>query len=80
MTVPSYVFMSSKLSSGSHSVIFNLLYICSFFADVSSIEPSSEKESDNDAFSVVSDASVLMLHKLLWANQEKIGQYLAINR
>eukprot|EP00794_Sanderia_malayensis_P014143 gene14143-15620_t len=56
----------------------NFARIHGFFAKVSTINSNSEMRED--AFSLVSDSNVLNLHKLLWNKQEKIGQYLAINR
>ncbi|XP_051540739.1 neurofibromin isoform X1 [Myxocyprinus asiaticus] len=49
-----------------------------FFLDIASDCPTSD--SLNHSLSFISDGNVLALHRLLWNNQEKIGQYLSSNR
>ncbi|XP_069082756.1 neurofibromin isoform X3 [Pleurodeles waltl] len=49
-----------------------------FFLDIASDCPASE--TVNHSLSFISDGNVLALHRLLWNNQEKIGQYLSSNR
>nr|XP_049581580.1 neurofibromin isoform X8 [Syngnathus scovelli] len=50
----------------------------SFFLDIASDSPPSD--SVNHSLSFISDGNVLALHRLLWNNQERIGQYLSSNR
>ncbi|GAA6075638.1 neurofibromin isoform X1, partial [Tachysurus ichikawai] len=54
------------------------LLLIRFFLDVASDCPASD--SVNHSLSFISDGNVLALHRLLWNNQEKIGQYLSSNR
>ncbi|XP_077775582.1 neurofibromin isoform X3 [Podarcis muralis] len=49
-----------------------------FFLDIASDCPASD--TVNHSLSFISDCNVLALHRLLWNNQEKIGQYLSSNR
>uniref|UniRef100_A0A8D2N1H5 Neurofibromin n=1 Tax=Zonotrichia albicollis TaxID=44394 RepID=A0A8D2N1H5_ZONAL len=49
-----------------------------FFLDIASDCPASD--TVNHSLSFISDGNVLALHRLLWNNQEKIGQYLSSNR
>uniref|UniRef100_A0ABM5EN50 Neurofibromin isoform X1 n=1 Tax=Pogona vitticeps TaxID=103695 RepID=A0ABM5EN50_9SAUR len=49
-----------------------------FFLDIASDCPASD--TVNHSLSFISDSNVLALHRLLWNNQEKIGQYLSSNR
>ncbi|XP_029025963.1 neurofibromin isoform X1 [Betta splendens] len=49
-----------------------------FFLDIASDSPPSD--SVNHSLSFISDGNVLALHRLLWNNQERIGQYLSSNR
>nr|XP_033778429.1 neurofibromin isoform X3 [Geotrypetes seraphini] len=49
-----------------------------FFFDIASDCPASD--TVNHSLSFISDGNVLALHRLLWNNQEKIGQYLSSNR
>nr|AAA59923.1 neurofibromatosis protein type 1 [Homo sapiens] len=49
-----------------------------FFLDIASDCPTSD--AVNHSLSFISDGNVLALHRLLWNNQEKIGQYLSSNR
>uniref|UniRef100_A0A8C2WU17 Neurofibromin n=1 Tax=Cyclopterus lumpus TaxID=8103 RepID=A0A8C2WU17_CYCLU len=49
-----------------------------FFLDIASDSPPSD--SINHSLSFISDGNVLALHRLLWNNQERIGQYLSSNR
>ncbi|KAM6970361.1 neurofibromin-like [Aplochiton taeniatus] len=49
-----------------------------FFFDIASDSPPSD--SVNHSLSFISDGNVLALHRLLWNNQERIGQYLSSNR
>ncbi|EGV94354.1 Neurofibromin [Cricetulus griseus] len=49
-----------------------------FFLDIASDCPTSD--AVNHSLSSISDGNVLALHRLLWNNQEKIGQYLSSNR
>ncbi|XP_058853865.1 neurofibromin isoform X4 [Acipenser ruthenus] len=49
-----------------------------FFLDIASDCPASD--AVNHSLSFISDGNVLALHRLLWNNQEKIGQYLSSNR
>ncbi|XP_043860258.1 neurofibromin isoform X3 [Dromiciops gliroides] len=49
-----------------------------FFLDIASDSPVSD--AINHSLSFISDGNVLALHRLLWNNQEKIGQYLSSNR
>ncbi|XP_063153356.1 neurofibromin isoform X2 [Candoia aspera] len=49
-----------------------------FFLDIASDCPTSD--TVNHSLSFISDGNVLALHRLLWNNQEKIGQYLSSNR
>lgn len=51
---------------------------CRFFLDIASDSPPSD--SINHSLSFISDGNVLALHRLLWNNQERIGQYLSSNR
>lgn len=51
---------------------------CRFFLDIASDCPASD--TVNHSLSFISDGNVLALHRLLWNNQEKIGQYLSSNR
>ncbi len=37
-------------------------------------------DAGNHSLSFISDANVLALHRLLWINQEKIGDYLSSSR
>ena len=37
-------------------------------------------DASNHSLSFISDANVLALHRLLWINQEKIGDYLSSSR
>lgn len=54
-------------------------YFClRFFLDIASDSPPSD--SVNHSLSFISDGNVLALHRLLWNNQERIGQYLSSNR
>lgn len=46
--------------------------------DIASDSPPSD--SVNHSLSFISDGNVLALHRLLWNNQERIGQYLSSNR
>ncbi|KAM9442689.1 neurofibromin-like isoform 6-T9 [Salvelinus alpinus] len=48
------------------------------FLDIASDSPPSD--SVNHSLSFISDGNVLALHRLLWNNQERIGQYLSSNR
>uniref|UniRef100_A0A3Q2XZV9 Neurofibromin 1 n=1 Tax=Hippocampus comes TaxID=109280 RepID=A0A3Q2XZV9_HIPCM len=50
----------------------------SFFLDIASDSPPSD--SVNHSLTFISDGNVLALHRLLWNNQERIGQYLSSNR
>ncbi|KAA8594395.1 hypothetical protein FQN60_005229, partial [Etheostoma spectabile] len=54
------------------------LQLCWFFLDIASDSPPSD--SVNHSLSFISDGNVLALHRLLWNNQERIGQYLSSNR
>ncbi|XP_031429635.1 neurofibromin isoform X2 [Clupea harengus] len=49
-----------------------------FFLDIASDSPPSD--SINHSLSFISDGNVLALHRLLWNNQERIGQYLSSSR
>uniref|UniRef100_A0ACB8ECU8 Neurofibromin 1 n=1 Tax=Sphaerodactylus townsendi TaxID=933632 RepID=A0ACB8ECU8_9SAUR len=49
-----------------------------FFLDIASDCPASD--TVNHSLSFISDGNVLALHRLLWNNEEKIGQYLSSNR
>ncbi|AWO98414.1 putative neurofibromin [Scophthalmus maximus] len=49
-----------------------------FFLDIASDSPPSD--TVNHSLSFISDGNVLALHRLLWNNQERIGQYLSSNR
>uniref|UniRef100_A0A672MNZ6 Neurofibromin 1 n=2 Tax=Sinocyclocheilus grahami TaxID=75366 RepID=A0A672MNZ6_SINGR len=49
-----------------------------FFFDIASDSPPSD--TVNHSLSFISDCNVLALHRLLWNNQERIGQYLSSNR
>lgn len=51
---------------------------CRFFLNIASDCPASD--TVNHSLSFISDGNVLALHRLLWNNQEKIGQYLSSNR
>lgn len=55
-----------------------LFFFIRFFLDIASDCPASD--SVNHSLSFISDGNVLALHRLLWNNQEKIGQYLSSNR
>ena len=55
-----------------------LMLFCRFFLDIASDSPPSD--SVNHSLSFISDGNVLALHRLLWNNQERIGQYLSSNR
>ncbi|XP_018425838.1 PREDICTED: neurofibromin, partial [Nanorana parkeri] len=49
-----------------------------FFFDIANNCPPSD--TVNHSLSFITDGNVLALHRLLWNNQEKIGQYLSSNR
>lgn len=55
-----------------------IFYFGRFFLDIASDSPPSD--SVNHSLSFISDGNVLALHRLLWNNQERIGQYLSSNR
>lgn len=59
-------------------LMFALGLDCRFFLDIASDCPASD--TVNHSLSFISDGNVLALHRLLWNNQEKIGQYLSSNR
>ena len=58
--------------------LYFLMLFCRFFLDIASDSPPSD--SVNHSLSFISDGNVLALHRLLWNNQERIGQYLSSNR
>lgn len=58
--------------------MLHIVSLCRFFLDIASDCPASD--SVNHSLSFISDGNVLALHRLLWNNQEKIGQYLSSNR
>ncbi|OCT92368.1 hypothetical protein XELAEV_18015426mg [Xenopus laevis] len=49
-----------------------------FFFDIANNCPPSD--TVNHSLSFITDGNILALHRLLWNNQEKIGQYLSSNR
>ncbi|CAH1800649.1 unnamed protein product [Owenia fusiformis] len=49
-----------------------------FFIDIAS--DCETLDSSNHSMSFISDANVLALHRLLWINQERIGDYLSSSR
>ncbi|XP_077995279.1 neurofibromin-like isoform X2 [Glandiceps talaboti] len=49
-----------------------------FFVEIAS--DCQTIDSNNHSLSFISDANVLALHRLLWNNQEKIGEYLSSSR
>ncbi|CAD5126032.1 DgyrCDS14209 [Dimorphilus gyrociliatus] len=51
-----------------------------FFVEISSDSESENSDSSNHGLSFISDANVLALHRLLWINQERIGDYLSSSR
>jgi len=51
-----------------------------FFADVSSKAPESTSPQLDGEYSLFNESDISTIHKLFWVNQEKIGQYLSINR
>lgn len=61
-----------------HDLYLLIVYLYRFFLDIASDSPPSD--SVNHSLSFISDGNVLALHRLLWNNQERIGQYLSSNR
>ena len=49
-----------------------------FFTEIAS--DCETIDTSNHSLSFISDANVLALHRLLWINQEKIGDYLSSSR
>ena len=49
-----------------------------FFIEIAS--DCETLDTSNHSLSFISDANVLALHRLLWINQEKIGDYLSSSR
>ncbi len=52
--------------------------VCRFFTEIAS--DCETLDTSNHSLSFISDANVLALHRLLWINQEKIGDYLSSSR
>ncbi len=55
-----------------------LFYLFRFFIEIAS--DCETLDTSNHSLSFISDANVLALHRLLWINQEKIGDYLSSSR
>ena len=51
---------------------------CRFFTEIAS--DCETLDAGNHNLSFINDANVLALHRLLWNNQEKIGDYLSSSR
>ena len=49
-----------------------------FFIEIAS--DCETLDTSNHSLSFISDANVVALHRLLWINQEKIGDYLSSSR
>ena len=49
-----------------------------FFTEIAS--DCETLDAGNHSLSFINDANVLALHRLLWNNQEKIGDYLSSSR
>jgi len=55
------------------------LTVCGrFFIEIAS--DCETLDTSNHSLSFISDANVVALHRLLWINQEKIGDYLSSSR
>ena len=52
--------------------------VCRFFTEIAS--DCETVDSSGHSLSFISDANVLALHRLLWINQERIGDYLSSSR
>jgi len=52
--------------------------VCRFFIEIAS--DCETLDTSNHSLSFISDANVVALHRLLWINQEKIGDYLSSSR
>lgn len=55
-----------------------LVYLDRFFTEIAS--DGDIPDTGNHSLSFINDANVLALHRLLWNNQEKIGDYLSSSR
>ena len=53
--------------------------VCRFFIEIAT-DCEGSLDTNNHNLSFISDANVLALHRLLWINQEKIGDYLSSSR
>ncbi len=65
--------LNSACQNGSQSNAF-----CRFFTEIAS--DCETLDTSNHSLSFISDGNVLALHRLLWINQEKIGDYLSSSR
>lgn len=57
---------------------FVFYYCFRFFTEIAS--DVDIPDAGNHSLSFINDANVLALHRLLWNNQEKIGDYLSSSR
>lgn len=55
-----------------------ILFIFRFFTEIAS--DCEIFDPGNHSLSFINDANVIALHRLLWNNQEKIGDYLSSSR
>jgi len=61
--------------------VMYVMYVCvlrRFFIEIAS--DCETLDTSNHSLSFISDANVVALHRLLWINQEKIGDYLSSSR
>ena len=54
------------------------MWLCRFFTEIAS--DVDLPDTGNHSLSFINDSNVLALHRLLWNNQEKIGDYLSSSR
>lgn len=66
-----------RVVSVMHSVKLYVFFI-RFFTEIAS--DGDIPDTGNHSLSFINDANVLALHRLLWNNQEKIGDYLSSSR
>ena len=57
---------------------YEVVFSCRFFTEIAS--DVDIPDTGNHSLSFINDANVLALHRLLWNNQEKIGDYLSSSR
>jgi len=74
---------SAKQLVVGHATIINVTLsftdmFCRFFIEIAS--DCETLDTSNHSLSFISDANVVALHRLLWINQEKIGDYLSSSR